>query len=273
MRDKKILNKQVIKRKRKWHLDGIWKGISLVWSCVFKFSLLMLGLAVISLLFVSLYEYLLTTPYIRLEKVLVTGVDKETKRELLDMSGLDRDLSLLAINLRELKERLEVHPWVRSVDLEKRFPHTLIIRVEKEKPWALVAADGLRYVNRWGEVFKEAEPTGVLDYPIITGLEEGGSIEAEQLGCAMKVLRTLEHEKGPWSLEGLGEIHIREDGSVSLYFSAIPAVIKLKGVELEARMGDLKRLVEHLNSTGRIHMVRCINLNYSDGAVVSLKTG
>jgi hypothetical protein len=38
-------------------------------------------------------------------------------------------------------------------------------------------------------------------------------------------------------------------------------------------MGELKRVVEHLNETGRIPMVKKINLNYREGAVVSFKRG
>jgi hypothetical protein len=38
-------------------------------------------------------------------------------------------------------------------------------------------------------------------------------------------------------------------------------------------MADLKRLVEHLNSEGRIPMVRSINLNYGDAAAVSFRKG
>jgi hypothetical protein len=38
-------------------------------------------------------------------------------------------------------------------------------------------------------------------------------------------------------------------------------------------MQELKRVVEHLNSTGRTHTVKAIHLNYDQGAVVSFKKG
>lgn len=271
MKPKRVLKKQVVKRKKGRTLSALWKGICLMGTCFLKLSVLVGALVMISLFFVSVYGWLLSSPFTRLDRVIVSGVNKEIKKELLDMADLNQDLSLLAVNLSELKSKLEGHPWVRSVDLEKRFPHTLVIRAEKERPWALVYMDRLYYLNREGTIFKEVDRTGELDYPVITGII--GETKTEQLHCALHVLGTLEKEKGALSLEDLSEIHVRQDGQVALYFSSLPAVVKLGGGDLERRMENLKRLVDHLNNTGRVRMVKGINLNYSDGAVVSLRKG
>ena len=66
----------------------------------------------ISLLFLYLYENLLTSPYIRLERVIVDGVDGKLKHALLKMSELKPDTSLLSVRLDELKQRIEEHPWI-----------------------------------------------------------------------------------------------------------------------------------------------------------------
>ena len=96
----------------------VFHGLS---AFLLKGTFVVVGLAVISLAFLYLYGYLLTSPYIRLEEVVISGVDEELKGELLDMAHLNYEHSLLAINLNELQERLEKHAWVRSVSLEKSF--------------------------------------------------------------------------------------------------------------------------------------------------------
>ncbi|MBW2285370.1 MAG: hypothetical protein JRF65_12310, partial [Deltaproteobacteria bacterium] len=53
----------------------------------------------------------------------------------------------------------------------------------------------------------------------------------------------------------------------------LPMAIRVMGSEMGKRMGDLKRVVEHLNETGRIHTVKKIDLDYREGAVVSFKHG
>lgn len=255
-------------------LSKVWNAFRLIGSCFVRISFVVTGGVVISLAFLSLYGYLLTSPYIRLETVVFQGIDGELKDELLQMCNLNFELSLLAVNLTELRQSLEKHPWISSVNLEKRFPHTLVIRAEKEEPWAIVAMESkLYYINRWGKIFKETHETDSLDYPVITGISKGGNGREKDVDRAVQVLRILESEKAPWSLDNLSEVHLKKDRQVSLYFSFLPAVIRLNGTDLAMRMGDLKKVVEHLNSTGRIHMVRSINLNYDAGAAVSFKKG
>ncbi|MEJ2723487.1 MAG: FtsQ-type POTRA domain-containing protein [Deltaproteobacteria bacterium] len=270
---KSALKSRAVKRKRQGALPRVWHAFRLIGAGFARMFFVIFGGVVVSLMFLYVYGYLLTSPYIRLEKVVFQGVDGQLKDELLEMADLDFQLSLLAINLDELKERLEAHPWIRSVDLEKGFPHTLRIRAEKEKPLVLVNLGDLYYMNRWGTLFKEAVELDSLDYPVVTGVSTENREKEKQLKVALGILRVLEKEHTPWCLDDLSEIHVRKDENVSLYFTFLRAEIRLRGTDLAYKMGDLKRLVEHLNGEGRIPMVRSINLNYGDAAAVSFRKG
>jgi len=270
---KPALKSQAVKRKKRGKVQRVRHAFHLIGSGFARIFLVILGCVVVSLMFLYVYGYLLTSPYIRLEKVVFQGVDGELKDKLLEMANLDFDLSLLAINLDEIKGKLQGHPWIRSVDLEKRFPHTLYIRAEKEEPLALVMLDNLYYMNRWGKVFKETDDMDSLDCPVVTGMSTKSDERGRQLQTALQVLRTIEAEQAPWCLGNLSEVHVRKDGNVSLYFTFLRAEIQLRGSDLANRMDDLKRLVEHLNDEGRIQMVRSINFNYGDAAAVSFRKG
>lgn len=269
MKGKSVLKKQAVKRKKPRDRTSIWSILGLIGSCFVKFTFLLVGLVFISLLFLSLYQYLLSSPYIKLEQVVVKGVDEETKEELMALLKLNFDESLLAINLDELKQRLEKHPWIRSAQLEKQFPHTLIIWAEKERPRALVILGGLFYINPWGEIFKEVDQGDDIDYPVVTGISSNDVVRETQLKLAAGMLRLLESEKGPFSLKELSEIHFNKNENVSFYSLSLPAVIKLRGSDLGVKKDELKKIVKHLRKTGLIHMVRAIDLNYRDGAAVS----
>jgi cell division protein FtsQ len=270
---KSSLKSRAVKRKGQGILPRVWHAFHFIGTGFARIFFVMCGIVAVSLMFLYVYGYLLTSPYIRLEKVIFQGLDGELKDELLEMADLDFDLSLLAINLDELEERLEAHPWIRSVDLEKRFPHTLAIFAEKEEPLALVNLDRLFYLSRRGTLFKEVAGLDRLDYPIVTGLSKEDEEKGRQLHDALEILRVLETEQPPWCLDNLSEIHVRKDGNVSLYFTFLRAEIRMRGTDLALKMGDLKRLVEHLNDEGRIPMVRSINLNYGDAAAVSFRKG
>ena len=273
MKRKSVLKKQAAKRKKRRPFSAAWRVVTVIAAFFLRFSFFGIALIVISLLFVLLYEYMLTSPYIRLERIVVTGVDGAMKDEILDKAEQGPDSSLLGIDLGKLKSTLEQNPWIQSVRLEKQFPHTLIIHAVKQEPWAIAAMGDLFYVNRSGKIFVEAEGGRKLDYPVITGLREDAGIRGEQLRWAAHVLKILESERRPWSFKDISEVHVERDGKMFLYFTTLPVAIQVMGSEMGQRMGDLKRVVEHLNETGRIHMVKGINLNYREGAVVSFKHG
>ncbi|MBN1833290.1 MAG: FtsQ-type POTRA domain-containing protein [Deltaproteobacteria bacterium] len=270
-RKKPALERQAVKRKKRKKPSRLWKLIVLFGTSTLKLSFLLAGLTVLSLLFLCVYQYLLTSPYIRLEQVVIEGVETELKYELRAMSQLTTDTSLLAIRLNDLKKRLEKHPWIQTIHVERRFPHTLVIQAKKEKPRAMVVTDGLYYMNRLGKIFEKVDPTGDVDFPLITGISTTGEEMEKQVQLAAHILREIEGEEEAWSLEELSEIHLEKGGHASLYFRSLPAAIVLDGTQTHKKMDDLKRLVRHLEKTGQIRTVKRINLDYTDGGVVSLK--
>ena len=201
------------------------------------------------------------------------GVDREMRDELMDMCGLNANQNLLSLSLNKLKKKMEKHPWIRSVKLERHFPHTLMVDVEREVPTALALTDRFYYVNRWGEIFKKVSGSDDIDFPVITGLSKNSSRIREELGKAVHVIRVLEPEDDLWSLEELSEIHLRKDGGTSLYFNHLKAEITFMWNEFADKIEGLRKVTEHLNKSGKINLVTHINLNYMDGAVVSFKKG
>ncbi|MFZ7110551.1 MAG: cell division protein FtsQ/DivIB [Desulfatiglandales bacterium] len=273
IKDQKGRKQQSTRKKKESALLGLRKILSAAGICLAKFLCVVIGLGMISLIFVYAYECLLNADYFRLDQITITGLEEEEQEELLASAGLNKESNLLSLNLHELKEIIEKRPWIRRAGLERRLPDRLIIDVEKEQALALVAAGQLYYMNRWGEIFTEVDEAGDLDYPIITGVDLEQRDSQERLSYAVEVLSTLQGEKTPWSLRELSEIHVKENGDISIYFCSLPFQIKCRANELNQKMADLKTLVRHLKDSGRIPMVRGINLDYQDAAVIAMKRG
>ncbi|MDQ1335353.1 MAG: cell division protein FtsQ [Thermodesulfobacteriota bacterium] len=253
-----------------WGRIGSLLGV--IASGISKVSLFLVVITGVSLCFLSLYHYLLTSPYMRLEQVDINGVDPRMREELIRMYGLHDGQGLLSLHLDELKRKMEAHPWIRTVKLERRFPHTLVVEVEKQVAAALVRMDDFYYVNRWGEIFKPVSGNDDVDLPLITGLSADNLQVQEELRRAIHVVKVLEPEEGPWSVSELSEIHLRKDGAMSLYFNHVKAEITFMWNELADKMDGLRKVAEHLNQSGKSDLVTRINLNYVDGAVVSFSS-
>lgn len=293
MQKRSVLHKQSVKRKRK--RNGFYR-LNLLRRVGSSFLRVMVAagfLVSLSLAFILLYQYLLHSPYMQLEKVLVRGVEEGIRQALIEDSGLNRPVSLLGLNLHALQQKMEAHPWVDEVQLERRFPHTLVVRAKQEIPVALVLIDDLYYINRRGEIIQKAAEWKYVDLPVITGISDRQTSEVF-LPVAAMVLRTLERESGMWSLRELSEIHLQRPGRLSLYFGHLTAEIKLpcefamqpiersaaaegtprRDAALLARsMQKLRKVARHLTQSGRMHQVRAIDLNYDEGVVVSFGKG
>ena len=51
----------------------------------------------------------------------------------------------------------------------------------------------------------------------------------------------------------------------------MPLVLKMGCNEFDEKKIELKKILGHLKETGRIEMVKAIDLNYTKGAVVSFR--
>jgi|GEM_PF-350110 len=284
-----------VNKKRKGASPFKARAIRVPCSFLLKVFLMVMFVGTLSLSFICIYRHLLTSPYLRLKEVQVRGVDGKMKDELIGMCGLNFDASLFALRLEDVKRRVESHPEIRSAKVERRFPHTLIIHAEKQEVFALVVMDRIRCMNQFGEIFRDLGESESMDLALVTGVSrEKATLEA-QLDRALQIMRLLEAEKGAWSLDQLSEIHMRQNGGISVYFNHLKAEINLmqdfpategsrqsgglqegqalaepaKEIDLPRKLDRLKRVVNHLRSAGRIHQVGRIDLNYGDGVVVS----
>ena len=139
MKKRAILTKRSLREKRGRAVFAVFGVIQRIGSGFLKIFLFIVVIAAVSLSFISFYHYLLTSPYMKLEQVDMKGVDGKIRNELIEMCGLNSGQSLLGLNLNKLKKRMDEHPWVRSVKLERRFPHTLIVEAEKQIPSSISA--------------------------------------------------------------------------------------------------------------------------------------
>lgn len=249
------------------------KIIKYIGSGIIKVFLLFSFISIVSFSFLSVYYYLLESPYIKLEQIAIEGIEGEIRDEVIQACNLHSGLSLIALNLYELKQKIENHPWIKSARLERQFPHTLLLKAEKEIPFALVLMDRIYCMNREGKIFTEANELNTLDLPVITGYYKATSKSSEQMNRAVHFMNMLASEEPPWTLENLSEIHINENGSMSIYFKHIHAEIVLNGDKFASKMAGLRKITGHLIQTDRIDSVNRINLDFMDGAVVSFKRG
>lgn len=96
-------------------------------------------------------------------------------------------LNLFQIDIARVQSDLRALPWIRRIEIEKKIPDTLRIRVTERQPVALLqTGSSLRYVDDAGNAFAELSPkAGNDELPLI--------IEAEgaELDRCLELLQEL----------------------------------------------------------------------------------
>jgi cell division protein FtsQ len=147
--------------------------------------------ALIGLLYLGARE----TPVFALEEVEVSGVSSSVRQSVEAAAKPYVGESLVALDQDELRRQLESLPMVRSVRMDRAFPHTLRVAVVPERPLAVVRR-GLDawLVSEQGRVIRELDRgrrnirTNVWT-EADASLVVGGTVADEDLRTVLDALR------------------------------------------------------------------------------------
>ncbi|MDE0267857.1 MAG: FtsQ-type POTRA domain-containing protein [Acidimicrobiaceae bacterium] len=82
------------------------------------------------------------TELLKLQRMVVFGVDGIDRAEVLQASGLRKGLAMFDFRLADVAEDVETLPWVASAEVRRKWPRTVHISVEPRIPVATVPAEG-----------------------------------------------------------------------------------------------------------------------------------
>ncbi|MBU1742904.1 MAG: FtsQ-type POTRA domain-containing protein [Proteobacteria bacterium] len=211
----------------------------------------------------------------RLRRVEAPGLSRARALQLLRRAGLDRTAGLLTLRLDRLHRRLRRDPWVKSVNLSRRLPDTLVMRIEPYRPVAILRFGGLYYLDRQGTPFKRLDPGDALDLPVITLAREAlaaGVIPAESgVRRSLELLFGLRAHGAPFAGRNISEIVYDPHLGFTVILGRGPAWIRFGFNRLKMQLRRLHQVLRNLPPPKRAGCL--IDLDYPDRAVVRIVSG
>ena len=271
MRRVSVLDNQSVKRTRHRHFSPFKENMGQLGFGLLRIFLFFLGLGVLSLAFISGYQFLSSSSYLRLRTIVVTGVKAGLREELLKVSGITEKDTYLSINAAGIKRNIENHPWINSVRLRRKFPDTLYIDADREVARAVVLLEKLYLMNSEGVIFKACDESDHSDFPVITGLSPGAKENQSYLKVAASFLNILPSGGGLLSMKGLSEVHVEDDGALTIYFNAFPLKAFFGKDGFSKKINLLERITHHLQVARQLSQVTLIDLDFHDRGVVRFK--
>ncbi len=244
---------------------------------VSAFFLFFVVLAVIGSLLCS---SLAKSDFFLISEIRINGCRMTTKRQILDLAGIDVHSNLLALDVGEVKKKLESHEWIERVVVRRDFPNLLLITVRERIQVALInLAEGLYYLDRNGICFAPALPPEDLDFPVISadniifndcnGSKETGR-KNQLMREALGFIRLAGRGNTVLPRQNISEIHLYDNGDLVLFLMDHPVPIYLGQGNMTAKYNKLVRVLSWLYRKDRFNSIAAIKVDYMEKKVLAM---
>ena len=184
------------------------------------------------------YRWLTTSPTFSIRAIAVSGNRRASIDELVRASGLQPGNNVFTAELESAERALLQQPWVKSVELHRRLPATVQIRVTEREPAMVVDLDRLYFADADGALFKRALGGDDLDLPVVTGVsrvqfQEHRDLVEAQLRSVASVIE-LYRARGLESRYRLEEIAVDDEDGLTLQLAPAQSRTELQTVKLGA---------------------------------------
>lgn len=192
---------------------------------------------------------------LRVREIRFEGNSRASADELAEISPAHVGDHLLSCDTAAVEAALRRHPWIASVEVRRRLPPALEVRVVERRAAALVDLAGLYLVDERGEVFKRAAPGDGLDLPLLTGVSREDWIdrrnEVEPLVAGALALVDRWAERGLDGRLPISEIHVDAEYGTTLFAGDDGLEVRLGHGAISDKLARLERVLAALDAEGR----------------------
>jgi cell division septal protein FtsQ len=110
------------------------------------------GLTILAVLGGIAYWFGRDLPYFHIATVRVYGTDRVVQRDLVQLAQIQRGVSLLRIDVDEVRTRIMQHPWIRDALVHRLYPNELEVIVYERRPSAILESGNSYVVDGAGYV-------------------------------------------------------------------------------------------------------------------------
>lgn len=211
-----------------------------------------LKLAFLALLLLLFCWQVVQAPwFLGVKNIEVLNVTTLSPWQVEQIAGISRGMSLLKIDLGQIKSRLEADKRILSANVHRRYPSTLVIQISENT--GVVAVP---YFSNWLEVDLEGRVLAVttqfaaLNLPVVTGLQQSivtvGERLTDQSGWALA--RDCISKLQPALLGEISEINVSNPNNLILYSRDPLRIVVGTNDKLEEKFAALSSMLDQIRT-------------------------
>src|SRR5438046_1284038 len=153
-----------------------------------------LTLAVVPLVAGGAMHWLLTTPRFGVASVEVRGASRVAPETILTVAAIPRGTNIFRLDTTGVTGRVESLAEIRRADVVRELPNRVVISVEERRPFTLVHAGHLHWLDEEGRLLGASPEAVVPQVPVVSGLSDEEvasmrSVPSPQARAASALLR------------------------------------------------------------------------------------
>ncbi len=182
---------------------------------------------ILSLLFVLMFifwcmYYLLQSDLMNLKNIVLEGNLTVTEDEIVNISNLVINRNIFKYNLKEIKQNIISHPYIKEVKVCRKLPDTIIIQMKEREEYAIILYMGSYiYIDQENIVLKASDSYMANENILITGInfksfKVGERVQAtnyDDLNLVMDLLKAINMTT---IYDMISEINISEKNNIRI---------------------------------------------------------
>jgi len=231
---------------------------------------LLVLIAAMSVVILSAGAYGLTrSPLMDLDHLVVTAGPHTPAAAVTAAAGVPRHRLLVDIDTAAVARRLQALPWVRSADVRKKWPATLMISIVERTPAAAAAAasGGWALLDISGRVLASV-PAPPPDLPAVVDVPGVGAPGSE-VGAATRSVLAVAAALPPALVPKVAGVGPAPGGEVLLHLRPVGMARLGPPSDLAAKLTSLAVLLDHVPLTGPNGAVAVIDVRVPTAPVVA----
>jgi len=239
-----------------------------------KTAVVVAALQLVSFLFLFSYDFLTQCDYFRAEKLVVTGADRLSEKQILQQAQMKKGINILSVNLSMARKRLLAHSWITEAQVSRDLPSEINIRIKEQKPLAILDLGRKFLINTSGEIFKEMAVSYPDQLPIVSGLEFSDINVCDKprsipFKAVMNVLELGQKSNSVLPYKLIKRIQVDREIGLTIYAFERIKVIKIGYNDYPNKYARLKNILAHLKKRRGFSHLKSIDLNNLNRIVVN----
>ena len=231
------------------------------------------ALLLLSFVFIFSYDFLTQCDYFKAEKLVVSGTDRLSEKQVLEQAQIKKGINIISVNLSMTRKRLLAHSWITEADVSRDLPNGIHIRIKEHQPLAVLDLGRKFLINTCGEIFKEMEATDPDQLPIISGLEFSDINTRDKprsmpFNAVMNVLELGQKCKSVLPCKLIKKVRVDREMGLTIYAFDRIKEIKIGYNDYPTKYDRLKNILVHLKELPELSHLESIDLNNLNRIVI-----